>query len=83
MRFLISDSFTNSIQSLDVQNQGIVKQAAFDFQINPEHPSFQLHRIERSKEKHFWSFRVNRDIRIIVYKDGKNLMLCFAGHHDE
>lgn len=82
MRFLISSSFTDSLTALDPQNQLLVKQSAFDFQLSPQNPGFQFHRITKSKEKNFWSFRVNRDIRIVVYKDEATFILCYADHHD-
>ena len=82
MRFLISSSFTDSLTALDPQNQQLVKQSAFDFQLSPQNPGFQFHRITKSKEKNFWSFRVNRDIRIVIYKDEATFILCYADHHD-
>jgi hypothetical protein len=33
------------------------------------------------RDKRLWSFRVSRDIRIIVFKDGDTIMLCYADHH--
>jgi hypothetical protein len=67
---------------LDSQSQALVKQAAFDFQMNPANPGAQFHRIDRSRDKNFWSFRVNRDLRIIVHRTSESLMLCYADHHD-
>ena len=82
MRFLISSSFTDSLATLDPQDQALVKQSAFDFQMNPQSPGFQFHRVTGSKEKNFWSFRANRDVRIIVYKDSATFVLCHTDHHD-
>lgn len=82
MSFIISSTFTDSLAALDADAQARIKQSAFDFQLNPEHPSFQFHRIERAREKNFWSFRVSRDLRIIVYKKAATFMLCYADHHD-
>lgn len=41
------------------------KTAAFDLQLNPAQPSLQLHRIDKSKDRNFWSARVNLDLRLI------------------
>ncbi len=35
MRLVIADSFTRSLEKLDPQSQNLVKQAAFDLQVNP------------------------------------------------
>jgi hypothetical protein len=38
----------------------VVKTAAFDLQLNPAHPSLQLHKLEKSKDPNFLSVRVTR-----------------------
>ena len=35
------------------------------------------------KDKNFWSVRVNLDIRIIVHRTDKSLLLCYVDHHDD
>jgi hypothetical protein len=42
-----------------------------------------LHRLERATDKHFWSTRVNLDLRIILYRDADNPVLCYAAPHEE
>jgi mRNA-degrading endonuclease RelE of RelBE toxin-antitoxin system len=83
VRFLIAETFTKSLAKLDGQSQAVVKQAAFDFQVNPASPGFQFHRLERARDKSFWSFRVNQDVRIIVHRSDSSLVLCYAAHHDD
>lgn len=82
MHTLIADTFQASLTGLDSIHHGAVKAAAYDLQTNPAHPSFQFHRVERTKEKNFWTARVNVDIRMVVYKDGNHLILCYVDHHD-
>ena len=82
MKFLIADTFTKSLARLDGQSQSLVKQAAFDFQVNPASPGFQFHKLDRARDKGFWSFRVNQDVRIIVHRGASSLVLCYADHHD-
>ena len=82
MRSLIADTFQDSVANLDSVYHTAVKSAAFDLYSDPSHPSFQFHRVERAKEKNFWTARVNDDIRIVVYKDGENFVLCYVAHHD-
>lgn len=83
MKFLIAETFTRSLTKLDGQSQALIKQAAFDFQINPANPGFSFHKLERVRDKSFWSFRVNQDLRIIVHRSESSLVLCYADHHDE
>lgn len=83
MRLVIADSFTRSLEKLDPQSQSLVKQAAFDLQVNPENPGFQLHRLDRARDKRFWSARVSRDVRLIIHQQPETNLLCYAGHHDD
>jgi plasmid maintenance system killer protein len=36
--------------------------------LNPANPGMSFHKLDRAKDKNFWSVRVNDDIRIIVHK---------------
>ena len=36
--------------------------------MNLTRPGLQFHKLDRAKDKSFWSVRVNRDIRVIVHK---------------
>lgn len=83
MNFIIASTFVDSLARLGTQAQTQVKQAAFDFQLAPANPGFQLHRLERAVEKNFWSARVNLDLRIILYRDADHLVLCYAAPHEE
>ena len=83
MDFLIADTFTDSLARLTNDEQKLVKTTAFDLQLNPANPGMQFHKLDRAKDKNFWSVRVGRDIRLIVHKTAGNLLLCYAGHHDD
>lgn len=82
MKFIIADTFTKSLAKLDSQSRSLIKQAAFDFQVSPASPGFQLHKLDGAKDKDFWSCRVNKDLRIIVHRSESSLVLCYADHHD-
>lgn len=82
MRFLISDTFTSSLGKLTREEQSFVKNTAFDLQVNQAQPGLQFHRIERAKDKNFWSVRSGRDLRIIVHKTEADFLLCYVNHHD-
>ena len=43
----------------------------------------QFHRLDKAKDKSFWSVRVSSDIRLIVHKTSDSLLLCYVDHHDK
>tara|TARA_R110000744_G_scaffold355384_1_gene461910 strand:- start:14293 stop:16386 length:2094 start_codon:yes stop_codon:yes gene_type:complete len=83
MEFRIADTFTASLTKLNGEEQKAIKQTAFDLQLNPANPGMSFHKLDRAKDKNFWSIRVSRDIRIIVHKTKSSLMLCYVDHHDD
>ena len=82
MEFRIADTFTDSLARLTGDEQKAVKTAAFDLQLNPAHPSLQFHRLDKPKDRRFWSIRVSSDVRLIVHRTDTSLLLCYVGHHD-
>lgn len=82
MECRIADTFTDSLARLTGEEQRAVKTTAFDLQLDPANPGMSFHRVERAKDKHFWSVRVSRDLRIIVHRLADSLMLCYVDHHD-
>ena len=83
MDFRISDTFTDSLAKLTGDEQKLVKTTAFDLQMNPVNPGMSLHKLDKAKDKNFWSVRVGSDIRLIVHKTAASLLLCYADHHDK
>ncbi len=81
--FRIADAFTAALARLAAPEQKAVKTAVFDLQVDPSRPGLKLHRIDRSKDPHFWSVRVSQDIRIVIHKTGADLLLAYVGHHDD
>jgi len=80
--FLISETFTGSLALLTGDEQRTAKTTAFDLQMNPASPGLSVHRLDKAKDKNFWSVRVNNDIRIIVHRTPGSLLLCYVDHHD-
>ena len=82
MEFLIADTFTNSLARLD----GRGAESSKDYGLRPTDQSGEsrhgFHRLDRAKDKNFWSVRVSRDIRLIIHKTQTSLLLCYVGHHD-
>ena len=83
MAFLIADTFTASLARLTGDEQKAVKTTAFDLQLDPANPGMQFHKLDKAKDKNFWSVRVNSDIRLIVHRTEGSLLLCYANHHDQ
>lgn len=83
MDFLIADTFTESLSRLTGDEQKAVKTTAFDLQLDPASPGMQFHKLDKARDKRFWSVRVNKDIRLIVHRDDESLLLCYVDHHDE
>ena len=83
MNFLLSNTFTTSLTRLTNDEQKAVKVTAFNLQMNPANPGMSFHKLDRARDKNFWSVRVNRDIRLIVHRTKESLLLCYVGHHDD
>jgi superfamily I DNA/RNA helicase len=81
--FRIADTFTDSLARLTGDEQKLAKTTAFDLQLDPVNPGMQLHRLDRAKDKRFWSLRVGRDVRMIVHRTDGAMLLCYVGHHDD
>jgi len=83
MEFRIADTFTDSLARLSGDEQKAVKNTAFDLQVNPTGPGMQFHRLDKAKDRNFWSVRVSGSIRLIVHRTDASLLLCYVGHHDD
>ena len=83
MEFRIADTFTDSLARLTGDEQKAVKTTAFDLQLNPANPGMGFHKLDKAKDKKFWSVRVSSDIRLIVHRNDASLLLCYVGHHDD
>jgi mRNA-degrading endonuclease RelE of RelBE toxin-antitoxin system len=83
MEFRIADTFTDSLARLTGEEQKAVKTTAFDLQLNPANPGMNFHKLDKAKDKNFWSVRAGSDIRLIVHKTQGSLLLCYVDHHDK
>src|SRR5476649_432239 len=83
MEFRIADTFTDSLARLTGDEQKAVKTTAFDLQLNPANPGMSFHKLDKAKDKRFWSVRASSDIRLIVHKSESSLLLCYVDHHDK
>lgn len=83
MQFRIADSFSKALGKLTAREQSAVKVTVFDLQQDPAAPGLKFHRIDKSKDRSFWSIRANRDIRIVVHKTADSFLVCYVDHHDD
>src|SRR5215204_2538524 len=83
MEFRIADTFTASLARLTSEEQKAVKMTAFDLQLNPASPGLSFHKLDRARDRNFWSLRVSRDLRLIVHRTAESLLLCYVAHHDK
>jgi superfamily I DNA/RNA helicase/mRNA-degrading endonuclease RelE of RelBE toxin-antitoxin system len=83
MDFRIADTFLDSLARLTGDEQKLVKTTVFDLQVNPANPGHQLHKLDRARDRNFWSVRVGSDIRLIVHRTPTSLLVCYVNHHDK
>ena len=83
MNFRIADTFTDSLARLTAQEQKAAKTTAFDLQLDSASNGLSFHKLDRAKDKNFWSVRVNADIRIIVHRTPASILLVYVDHHDD
>lgn len=83
MQFRIADTFTDSLKRLTGEEQKATKTTAFDLQLDPVSSGMSFHKLDKVKDKNFWSVRVTRDIRLIVHKTAGSLLLCYVDHHNQ
>jgi len=81
--FRISGTFTDGLARLTGEEQRAAKTTAFDLQLDPASPGMQFHKLNKAKDRNFWSVRVNADLRLIVHRSEGSLLLCYVGHHDD
>ena len=83
MEFRIADTFTTSLTKLTADEQKLVKQATFDAQVNLASPGLKFHKLDKGRDKNFWSLRAGSDIRIIVHRTSGSILFCYTDHHDK
>ena len=79
----IADTFTTSLARLTADEQKQTKTTAFDLQLDPTSPGIRMHRIERTRDKNFWSARISKELRLILHRTASSLLLCYVNHHDD
>jgi mRNA-degrading endonuclease RelE of RelBE toxin-antitoxin system len=83
MEFRIADTFTDSLARLTGDEQKAVKITVFDLQADPTGKGLSFHKLDKARDKNFWSVRVSQDVRLIVHKTHSSLLVCYVDHHDK
>ena len=83
MEVILANTFQDSLDKLNNEEQKQAKITAMDLQLNPSSPGLQFHKLDRARDPNFCSIRVSRDIRIILHKSGSVLLMCYVDHHDD
>ena len=78
-QFWIADTFTDSLAKLTGDEQKVAKTTAFDLQMDASAPGLSFHKLDRARDKNFWSVRINRDLRLIVHRTTSSVMLAYVG----
>lgn len=81
MTLLWSSTFTDALGRLTQSEAGATTLAALRLAEDEVGKGLSLHRVERAPG--FWTARVNRDLRIVLHKQGEQTLLAWVGHHDE
>lgn len=79
----LANTFHRSLARLTNPEQTATKSVIFDYMSDPSRPGLSLHRVDKAREKDFWTIRVNRDLRIVVYKRREKSIFCYVAHHDD
>ena len=83
MEFRIADTFTDSLTRLTADEQKATKTTVFDLQVNPVGTGNSFHKLDKARDRRFWSVRVSTDIRLIVHKTDDSFLVCYVDHHDK
>lgn len=83
MNLVYASTFADALGKLAHPEQKQVKITTVDLMMNLRGTGLSLERINRAADKDMWSARVSRDLRIILKRDGEDLVLAYVGHHDD
>jgi hypothetical protein len=78
----IASSFRTALEQLNTEKKGHVFTFLLKFHEDNAHPSISLERVQHAKCPDLWSGRVNKEMRAILHKDGKDWIAVYVGAHD-
>jgi hypothetical protein len=83
MTLIYASTFADALDKLAHSEQKQVKITTVDLMMNLKGAGLSLERINRAADTDMWSARVSRDLRIILKRDGEDLVLAYVGHHND
>ncbi len=83
MHFRIADTFTDALARLNNQEQRAVKTTVFDLQMDATGNGLRLHKLTGGRDKNFWSVSASMDLRVIIHRNGEDVLVCYTDHHDK
>jgi len=79
----IEEGFFDAKSRLTQAEQRLVMSTVLELVENPKGQGTNLHRLDKSRDKHLWSCRANQDIRIILHLYNGQITLLYVDHHDD
>jgi len=83
VNLIYASTFADALDKLAHPEQKQVKITTVDLMMNLKGAGLSLERINRAADTDMWSARVSRDLRIILKRDGEDLVLAYVGHHND
>jgi hypothetical protein len=83
VNLIYASTFADALDRLAHSEQKQVKITTIDLMMNLKGAGLSLERINRAADTDMWSARVSRDLRIILKRDGEDLVLAYVGHHND
>ncbi len=80
---VFANTFFRALKELSPTEQDLVRRTCFDLMQDPTSPGFSIHRLDKCQYRHWWSLRVNDDLRIIFAHHDQYYVICYVGHHDD
>ena len=77
-----ASTFADALGKLGHAEQKQVKITTVDLMMDPRGSGLSLERLNAA-DRHIWSARVSQDIRIIMRREGDDVLLAYVGHHDD
>lgn len=82
MSVALGPGFLPSTDRLRVQEKGQVLKALSSLSNSTVNDSLSLERIANAASGNIWSARASQELRIILYRDGGDIVVLHADHHD-
>lgn len=83
MNLIYASTFSDALAKLTHDEQKQVKITTVDLMMGLKGAGHSLERINRAADTNMWSARASRDLRIILKREGQDLVLAYVGHHDD